>query len=83
MEKPIILNIPSNISQSTDNGLPTALIYWIEPVAVDNSGVQTLKSTHTPGSSFNIGVTIVTYTAVDAAGHKTTQLFSVSVEGNC
>ena len=82
MEKPIILNIPSNITQSTDKGLPTALVYWIEPVAVDNSGIQTLTSTHTPGSSFNIGVTIVTYTSVDAAGHNTSQLFSVSGEGN-
>ena len=83
MEKPIIVNISSNITQSTDNGLPTALVTWTEPTAVDNSGIQTLTSTHIPGSSFNIGIAIVTYTSIDAAGHKTTQQFSVSVEGNC
>ena len=82
MEKPIIFNIPNNITQGTDNGLPTALVTWVEPTAVDNSGIQTLTSTHIPGSSFNIGVTFVTYTSVDAAGHETTRLFSVSVEGN-
>ena len=80
-ESPIITNIPDDIFQNTDNGLPTAIVDWIEPIATDNSGIQTLTSTHSPGSSFDIGVTIVSYTSVDSVGHDTTKTFSVTVEG--
>ena len=81
--KPIIFNIPRNIIQNTDRGLPTAIVNWTEPTAIDNSGIQTLTSTHTPGSSFDIGVTIVMYMSVDIWGHETTVSFSVTVKGNC
>ena len=80
-ETPKINNIPANITQATDSGLPTATVTWIEPVAIDNSGSQTLTSTQDSGSLFDIGVTLVTYTSVDAAGHKTSVTFSVTIEG--
>ena len=80
-ETPKIYNIPTNITQATDSGLPTATVTWIEPVAIDNSGIQTLTSTQDSGSLFDIGVTLVTYTSVDAAGHKASMAFSVTVEG--
>ena len=80
--KPIIFNIPRNITQHTDHGLPTATVNWIEPTAVDNSGIQTLTSTHTPGFSFDIGVTIVTYLSVDFSGLETAVSFSVTVKSN-
>ena len=80
--KPIIFNIPRNITQHTDHGLPTATVDWTEPTAVDNSGIQTLTSTHSPGFSFDIGVTIVTYMSVDFSGLETAASFSVTVKGN-
>ena len=80
-ESPIISNMPTNITVDTDIGMPTAVVTWTEPTATDNSGIQTLTATHRPGSTFNIGVTLVTYTLVDAAGHQSTLSFSVKVTG--
>ena len=80
--KPTIFNIPRNFTQHTDRGLPTATVNWTEPTAVDNSGIQTLISTHTPGFSFDIGVTIVTYLSVDFSGLQTSVSISVTVKGN-
>ena len=73
--------MPTDITQATDSALPTASVSWPKPLATDNSGIQTLTSTHNPGSSFSIGVTVVSYTSVDPFGHETTKTFSVTVEG--
>ena len=73
--------MPTDITQDTDNGLPTAVVTWIEPIASDNSGIQTLTSTHEPGSLFDIGITTVTYTSTDPSGLVTTEAFSILVEG--
>ena len=81
-ESPIISNLTTNITVDTDIGMSTAVVTWTEPTATDNSGIQTLTATHSPGSTFNIGVTVVTYTSVDAAGHQSTLSFSVKVKGN-
>ena len=80
-EKPIISGLPTNIIQDIDSGLPTAIIDWTEPSATDNSGSQTLTSSHTPGSSFSIGVTSVEYRAVDSAGNEAVASFTVTIEG--
>ena len=74
--------MPTNITVDTDLGMSTAVVAWEGPLAVDNSGSQTLTSSHGPGSSFKIGVTVVLYTSVDSSGHKATATFSVLVEGN-
>ena len=79
--KPIISNLPTDITKDTDSGLPTAVVTWVEPTATDNSGSQTLTSTHTPGSSFRIGVTSVEYRAVDSAGNEAVDGFTVTIEG--
>ena len=63
----------------TDFGMSTAVVTWTEPIAVDNSGSQTLTSSHSPGSSFKIGLTFVLYTSVDTSGNKATATFSVLV----
>ena len=80
-ERPIINGMPTNIIQGIDSGLATAIISWTEPTTTDNSGSQTLTSTHTPGSSFNIGVTSVEYRAVDFAGNEAVDSFTVTIEG--
>ena len=74
--------MPANITQNTDDSLPTAIVSWTQPTATDNSGSQTLTSTHSPGSSFAIGVTHVDYICVDSSGNKVVESFTVTVKGN-
>ena len=80
-EDPVLSSIPANITQNTDPGLPTGVVTWSEPTASDNSGSVTLTSSHESGEAFPIGVTVVTYTAVDAASNMVTSSFAVLIEG--
>ena len=80
-EKPVISSTPSDISQSTDATVATAVVTWSPPTASDNSGVVTLTSTHDPGNTFYLGATTVTYTAVDAAANQVTDSFMVTITG--
>ena len=80
-EDPIINNTPANIIQNTDSGLPTAIVTWQEPTATDNSGSQTLTSSHQPGSAFNIGITIITHTSIDSSGNIVTDSFIIDIHG--
>ena len=54
---------------------------WVEPDAYDNTGVVTLTQTHMSGDAFTIGTTVVTFTAVDAAGNVNTEAFTVTING--
>ena len=78
---PVITSNITSVSVITDPGLSTALTTWTEPTATDNSNVYTMTSSHDSGSSFPIGITTVTYTAVDEAGNIATYSFNVSVKG--
>ena len=80
-ESPIITTNIAIVSVITDPGLTTALAMWAEPTASDNSGVYTMTSSHDSGSSFAIGITTVTYIAVDGAENIATHSFNVSVKG--
>ena len=82
-ENPSISGMPSDIVQSTDAGSSTAAVTWSEPTASDNSGSVTLTSSHSSGSTFAIGNTIVTYTAVDASSNSVNATFTVTVTGMC
>ena len=80
-EVPIIFGIPADIIQSTDNGVATAVVAWTLPTANDNSNKVTLTSSHNPGDIFSLGVTTVTYTAVDPDSNLMTDSFTVTIEG--
>ena len=80
-EDPIILNMPANITQDTDGGSATAVVNWVEPHATDNSGSQSLTSSHSPGSSFSIGVTPVEYSALDPSGNLAVSTFVIDIKG--
>ena len=55
---------------------------WTPPTASDNSGeTVTLTSDYSPGDTFPIGTTVVTYTAMDAYGNVATSSFNVVVTG--
>lgn len=82
--KPLIAGLPSNITVTTGLGRLTCdqAATWTPPTATDNCAMDTLApltSTHTPGSTFPVGTTPVTYTARDAAGNTATATFSVTV----
>ena len=77
-ESPIFTVCPGD--ESVDGGV-TATVTWTVPTATDNSGTQTLTSTHNPGDSFPIGTTTVTYTSTDAAGNTATCSFAIVVTG--
>ena len=70
-----------DVTQNTDNGLATAVVTWIQPTASDNSASVTLTSNHEPGEVFEIGITIVSYTATDPATNMITESFAITVEG--
>ena len=84
-ENPVISGMPANISLTSSTGNPTTcaqVATWTPPTATDNCGVTSFTSTHGSGASFPVGVTIVTYTAVDAATNTTTASFTVTVTDN-
>ena len=61
--------------------MATAVVTWMEPTATDNSGTVTLTSSHSSGSTFDIGTTTVTYTATDDASNTVSDTFTVTIEG--
>ncbi len=81
-EAPAILGCPSNITvASADNC--AAIVSWTAPTATDDCGIQSLSSSFAPGSSFAIGTTTVTYTAIDKCGKQVQCSFTVTVTDNC
>ena len=82
-EKPVFDQCPGDQDVTTDIGYPTAVVNWTQPTATDNSGIQTLTSTHKSGENFTIGNNTVTYTATDDAGNTETCTFFVIVSGKC
>ena len=53
---------------------------WAAPLVDDNCGTFTIQSTHAPGSTFQLGVTKVIYTAADASGNTSICEFTVTVK---
>ena len=54
---------------------------WTEPSVCGGSGTVTLTSDYSSGSTFDVGETVVTYTAVDGSGSMDTASFTVTVQG--
>ncbi|MEC9475667.1 MAG: HYR domain-containing protein [Planctomycetota bacterium] len=77
-EAPVIIGIPQNIETVAPEGSCTADVSWIEPTAVDCISFE-LSADVVNGSAFDIGNTIVTYTATDPAGNTNTDSFTVTV----
>ena len=70
-ELPAITNCPASFSACNP-------ISWIPPTITDNClGLQVISS-HTPGSNFGPGNTLVTYTATDAYNNVSTCSFTVT-----
>ncbi|WP_417600174.1 HYR domain-containing protein [Pararhodobacter oceanensis] len=81
-EAPVITGMPADIDVETDAGLPTAVVSWDPPSAIDNADgpvtpVQTAGPA--PGSAFPQGETTVSYAVTDSTGNTTTASFTVTV----
>ncbi|XP_029026032.1 sushi, von Willebrand factor type A, EGF and pentraxin domain-containing protein 1 isoform X4 [Betta splendens] len=70
---------PPPAAQATDS---EAAVVWEVPQFSDNSGGRlTITSSHTPGTLFSVGETLVQYTATDAAGNSRTCNLTITVQG--
>ena len=81
-ERPVYIDTPAlYLTANNDPGHPSAVVTWTEPTVTDNSGLFTVEVSHPSGSAFDIGITTVIYTAVDASGNTASYAFIVIVEG--
>ena len=66
----------------TDFNMPTAMVFWIDPVSSDNSELTpTVTCNNENESQFKIGETEVICEAVDQAGNLVTCSFIIDVKG--
>ncbi len=79
IQKPVFLSKPTDITVSADCRTNKAIVTWTKPTVSDNCSTPVVIATCTSGSSFNVGTTIVTYTATDAKGNATTCTFKIIV----
>jgi hypothetical protein len=79
---PVISGCPGNITVNTGPGRNTCdqAATWTAPTATDACSSVTLTSNHSPGETFPVGSTAVTYTAKDVAGNASTCTFTVTVK---
>lgn len=70
---PPVISCPGGITKFTDSGQLSATVNPGTPVATDNCGVPTVTGVRSDGKPLNapypIGVTLITWTAKDAANH--------------
>tara|TARA_B100000508_G_scaffold118450_1_gene98519 strand:- start:29009 stop:33682 length:4674 start_codon:yes stop_codon:yes gene_type:complete len=78
---PVIVNLPSDISVSNDAGNCSAVVSWTAPTATDNCAGVSISQIGglASGSAFPVGITTVTYEALDGSGNTTTGSFDVIV----
>lgn len=77
---PVISNCPPNLPLVIELGSTGAIATWIEPTATDLSGVVNLvERTHTPGSTYPVGTTFVTYRFADNSGNPAVCSFIITV----
>ena len=80
---PSIDHCPNDITSQTELESFGAIVNWIEPQAMDDSGTTVLLlQTHAPGTFFALGTTIVTYILSDAANNMAKCSFAITVAGN-
>ncbi|WP_159038651.1 HYR domain-containing protein, partial [Brumimicrobium mesophilum] len=78
-EDPVIVNCPTDITETITAGNCSQTVTWTAPTATDNTPGVTLTSTHNPGDAFPIGTTTVTYTATDVDGNTAICTFDVVI----
>ena len=77
---PSTLNCPNPAPVNANTGGCIAIVSWTPPTFTDNCpGNLIVTSSHNPGAFFFFDTTLVTYTAIDAAGNVGTCTFNVVV----
>jgi len=76
---PTITGLPSSFTVPSAPGLCSAVVSWTPPTASDGCGLISLTSNVQPGSTRPVGVTTVTYTAIDLFANVTQASFTVTV----
>lgn len=79
MTPPEVFNCPTTVTATAPAGSQTATVSWNAPTAIDDSGNVAIDESHTPGSSFPIGLSVVTYTFTDRTGNEASCSFAVFV----
>ena len=79
VEDPLISGLPANMIIPTSAS--AEVVTWPAPSASDNSGMVSLTTSHEPGMSFPLGVTMVIYTAIDSSGNTVTASFTITIQG--
>lgn len=77
--EPPSITCPANILQGTDAGQCSAVVTYMTPVPTDNCPGATATCSPLSGSTFLIGTTTVTCTAVDAVMNSATCSFTITV----
>ena len=78
-EAPVISGNPTDITQTADAGLCSAVVTYTAPTATDNVAIASFTGDAASGDTFPVGTTTVTYTAIDDAGNTTTSDFTVTI----
>lgn len=79
---PVISNCPGNQIVSLTGSNCEEAVNWTPPTATDDVGVSSFVSNYNPGEAFLVGITTVTYTAIDASGNAASCNFDVTVNDN-
>lgn len=74
-----ILGCPADIALDNTPGVCGRQVSWTPPTAADNCGVDSLVGSHSPGSLFPGGTTVVTYVAYFTSGSTDTCEFNVTI----
>ncbi|MGE4619923.1 MAG: HYR domain-containing protein, partial [Planctomycetota bacterium] len=78
-ENPEISGLPQDLQYSSEPGVCSATASWADPTASDNCGIDEFTSSHLPGDTFPVGLSEVTYTALDVHGNHHSSSFTIVV----
>ena len=68
------------VDREVETSCPNAKVSWTTPTVTDNSGGEvTLEPDRFSGTFFDVGETVVTYTARDSSGNEARSSFVVRV----
>ena len=77
---PVVDRCPDSFILNQQPGSPSRVVTWIEPIAVDDSGVAPrVIQSHFSGDEFSLGTTEVTYSFVDDSQNVATCSFSITI----
>ncbi|MBK13027.1 MAG: hypothetical protein CL849_05790, partial [Crocinitomicaceae bacterium] len=78
-EAPEIVDMPADITKNADTGFCSTTVIWDQPTATDNCTLESLTADHISGDTYDVGETVVTYTAKDDCGNSTSLSFTITI----